>query len=83
MTVNKSDFRKRIVPDELSDVDAVGVYATGELRIPHGTGYICQRIQTPGLWGIEGGTDNYLEAIFQEESETLTAMLNQLGVTVN
>jgi hypothetical protein len=63
--------------------DAVGVYATVELRIPYGTGYICQRIQTPGLWGVEGGTNNYLEAVFREECVTLTDMLNQLGVTVN
>jgi hypothetical protein len=54
-----------------------------ELKIPYGKGHILQKIESPGLWGIESDSgDDYLKSVFQEESEILADMLKELEVKV-
>ncbi len=60
----------------------VGVRVAADLLIPHGPdGWITQRIESPGLWGIE---DDSGEAYFAEtaadELGTLLDMLAELNV---
>ena len=44
---------------------------------------IIQRIESPGLWGIESDSgDDYFDEVFRDESAVLADMLTALGVTV-
>lgn len=61
----------------------MGVRAEVFIKIPHGEGYISQRITSPGLWSIEDDSDpSYLGEVFKEETEVLIGMLNELGFEV-
>jgi hypothetical protein len=61
----------------------VAIRAAVELPIPFGADRILVKIESPGLWGIESDSDeDYLESVFQEESNTLADMLAELGVKV-
>ena len=63
--------------------DFIGVRAAVELPIPYGKDRILTRIESPGLWGIESDSgEDYLDSVFQEESNILADMLAELGVTV-
>jgi len=61
----------------------VGVRAAVELPIPYGADRILVTIESPGLWGVESDSDeDYLDSVFQEECDTLTEILAELGVRV-
>jgi hypothetical protein len=65
------------------EFDFIGVRAAVELPIPYGKDRSLSRIESPGLWGIESDSgEDYLESVFQEESNILADMLAELGVTV-
>jgi hypothetical protein len=82
-----------IVMDCLPDPDTtwdtwepIGVRAACELFIDIGTEdkpwVIIQRIESPGCWGIEtpdAQRDPYCLEVFNEEVQTLLAMLRELG----
>ena len=103
ITINKSEFNRRIVPDDCPDAsyleqegfedrlqqyrhggfDYVGVRATVEVPIPYGKDRILVKIESPGLWGIESDSgEDYLQSVFQEETDILADMLTELGVKV-
>ena len=64
--------------------DFIGIRAAVELPIPYGKDRILTRIESPGLWGIESDSgEDYLESVFQEESNILAGMLAELGVKVH
>lgn len=78
-------FEDRLAEYRRGDFDFVGVRASVELHIPHGpSGHaIIQRIESPGLWGIESDSgEEHLAEVFSEECDTLTDMLHALGVKV-
>lgn len=42
-----------------------------------------QTITSPGLWGIDGDSDDgYLDEVFADECDNLAALLQALGVAV-
>ena len=66
------------------EFEFVGIRAAVELPIPFGKDRILTRIESPGLWGIESDSgEDYLESVFQEESNILADMLAELGVKVH
>ena len=77
------------LPDSDSDWEKhepIGVRAACELWIDIGTDdkpfVITQRIESPGVWGIETADerrDPYCIEVFEEEVQTLLAMLRELG----
>lgn len=63
----------------------VGIRAVIELRIPSKQGgyFITQTITSPGLWNIESDSGaDYFKEVFEEESNILAEMLEQLGITL-
>ncbi len=82
-----------IVMDSLPDTDSdweehapIGVRAACELFIDIGTDerpfVITQRIESPGVWGIETAderSDPHCLEVFEEEVQTLLAMIRELG----
>jgi hypothetical protein len=81
------------VRDVLPDTDTawevhepIGVRATCELFVDIGVEHpfvIIQRIETPGVWGIETDDqdgDAYVAEVFEEEKATLLAMLRAMGI---
>ena len=76
-------FKKRLAAYKRGEFDFVGVRAAVDLHIPYGKGFIVQRIESPGLWGIETDSGHdYLDSVFREECATLTGMLAELGAKV-
>lgn len=84
LRVKESSITMKIVPDPDHDgeEEAVGVQAVAILEIPFGHDFIRTTIKSPGLWGIEGGTQKYYREIFEEEKATLIDMLDGLTVRV-
>ena len=66
------------------ELGCVGVQAEITLQIPCHNHYIEQTITSPGIWGVfvETRDDQYLEELFNEESEILTDMLTAIGIIV-
>ena len=83
--LEQDEFEDRLEQFQNGDFDFVGIRASVEIKIPHGTGtVISHRITSPGLWGIESDSgDEYFRQVFREESEVLSSMLAELGVQVS
>lgn len=66
------------------DWNMVGVKAAITLRIRISKGnWILQRIESPGIWGIESDAGEiYLDEIYQEECSVLMSMLQEMGIRV-
>lgn len=61
----------------------IGIKARATFLIDLGQAAVIQTVESPGLWGIESGSDSgYLDEVFHEEAQTLRDMLAQLNVTV-
>jgi hypothetical protein len=81
--LEQEEFEDRLEQFRQGAFEFVGVRAAVELPIPYGKGHIAQRIESPGLWGIESDSgEDYLDSVFQEESALLADMLAELGVKV-
>jgi hypothetical protein len=81
--LEQDEFEDRLEQYRAGCFGFVGVRASAELHIPHGSAFIIQHIETPGLWGIEDDSgDDYLESVFQEECNTLASMLEAMGIEV-
>lgn len=79
--LEQAGYEDRWAAYQAGDFGFVGVRLTADLRIPHGNGWILQRVSTPGLWGIEDDSgDEYLREVACDEYHTLAAMLNELHV---
>lgn len=75
---------KRMMQIENGDVHFIGVLACANTRISTDGGktWICHKIETPGIWGIESDSaPTYLESLMAEQYEILTDMLKELGFT--
>lgn len=76
-------FEERLQQYRQGGFDYVGVRAAVDLPIPYGKDRILVKVESPGLWGVESDSDEgYLDSVFQEEIDTLTDMLTELGVKV-
>jgi hypothetical protein len=81
--LEQEGFEDRLERYRQGDFEYVGVRAAVELPIPYGKDRILTRIESPGLWGIESDSgEDYLDSVFQEESNILADMLTELGVKV-
>ena len=81
--LEQEGFEDRMEQYRQGGFDYVGVRAVVELPIPYGKDRILTRIESPGLWGIESDSgEDYLDSVFQEESNILADMLAELGVKV-
>jgi hypothetical protein len=81
--LEQEGFEDRLAEYQRGEFGFIGIRVAVELPIPFGKGHILQKIESPGLWGIESDSGNdYLESVFQEESEILADMLAELGVQV-
>ena len=82
--LEQEGFEDRQEQYRQGEFEFVGVRAAVELPIPFGKDRILTRIESPGLWGIESDSgEDYLESVFQEESNILADMLAELGVKVH
>jgi len=82
--LEQEGFEDRLEELRQGAFDFIGVRAAVELPIPYGNDRILTRIESPGLWGIESDSgEDYLESVFQEESNILAGMLAELGVKVH
>ena len=82
--LEQEGFEDRLEELRQGAFDFIGVRAAVELPIPYGKDRILSRIESPGLWGIESDSgEDYLETVFQEESNILAGMLAELGVKVH
>jgi hypothetical protein len=80
-----STFRPVIEPDELLGTWSIGLMADAEIQIPHGPdgSRIIQRIQSPGLWGIDGDAEPaYRAQVYADELAILEQMLAALNVEI-
>lgn len=78
-------FEDRLAAYERGDFHFVGIRASVEIEIPHGTDgtRILQTITSPGLWGIESDSgDTYMQEVFRDECDILADMLKELNVKV-
>lgn len=97
MTVARCNFRRITRADAWSeppwrdhpeDADVrdeyrIGLQAEATFLIPLGNHFVIQTVTSPGLWGIDAGSDDAnLDEVFADECENLAAMLEALGVTV-
>ena len=89
MQVSKQDFRMEIATDPNPDTDYwwhVYVKAYVTLHIPVDNVHIIQRIESPGLYGVEEymtpECDKYHQEIYRDECATLEKMLVGIGVSV-
>jgi hypothetical protein len=81
--LEQEGFEDRLGQYRQGDFDYIGVRAAVELPIPYGKDRILARIESPGLWGIESDSgEDYLDSVFQEETDILAEMLTELGVKV-
>jgi hypothetical protein len=81
--LEQEGFEDRLAEYQRGEFGFIGIRAAVELPIPFGKGHILQKIESPGLWGIESDSgDDYLASVFQEESDILADMLAELGVKV-
>jgi hypothetical protein len=81
--LEQEGFEDRLSEYQHGEFGFIGIRAAVELKIPYGKGHILQKIESPGLWGIESDSgDDYLKSVFQEESEILADMLKELEVKV-
>jgi hypothetical protein len=81
--LEQEGFENRLAEFQRGEFGFIGVRAVVELPIPYGKGHILQKIESPGLWGIESDSgDDYLDSVFQEEIAILTDMLAELGVKI-
>lgn len=81
--LEQEEFADRLREYRRGDYHFVGVYARTELMIPHGDHHIVHQIRSPGLWGIESDSGDYLDEVFKDECAVLADMLRQLsGMTV-
>jgi hypothetical protein len=79
----KQDF-ERMESLERGNWYFIGIRAIAEIRLPQGDHAICQRIDSPGLWGIESDSDDgYIESVAREELAQLRDMLEQLNVSTD
>lgn len=62
----------------------VGVQAEARILVPSGMGgYITQKIQSGGLWGIESDSGaEYIKGIRQEQIDELKQILKTMGITI-
>ena len=83
--LEQAEFEDRLQEFHNGDFNFVGIRASVEIKIPHGSDtVISHRITSPGLWGIESDSgEEYLRQVFKEESDVLSSMLAQLNVQVS
>ena len=83
--LEQDEFEDRLKEYQDGGFNFIGVRASCKILIPHGDDGTCiiQRIQSPGLWGVEddSGAD-YFDSVFAEESNVLASMLKELGYEV-
>lgn len=78
-------FEARLGEYQNGDFYYIGIRASVTLEIPHGSNgtRILQKIESPGLWGIESDSDkDYLQEIYAEECNILADMLQTMGMKV-
>jgi hypothetical protein len=81
--LDQEGFEQRKAQYERGEFHFIGVRAAVTLRIPYGTHYIETTVESPGLWGIESDSDaEYLSSVFEEESDILRDMLDELRIRV-
>lgn len=82
--LEQEGFEDRLAEYRRGDFHFVGVRAAIELQIPNrNQGYYIQRLESPGLWGIESDSgEDYFNEVFIEEKAILADMLEELGVKV-
>lgn len=81
--LDQEEWEDRKREYQRGDFGFVGVRAAVNVPIHVGTTIIIQRMESPGLWGIEDDSgDDYFDDVFHDEAETLADMLAALGVTV-
>lgn len=67
---------KRMEALNAGDWSYIGIYATAEIVV-NGT---CQRVRSPGLWGIESDSEqSHFDEIGKEELAQLRDVLSELG----
>lgn len=83
LKVRHSAIKRESDYDEEIGVEGfIYVRATCMIYIPVGRVSIAQQISSPGLWGIDAESSaEYLDLVYDEERETLAAMLAALGAT--
>lgn len=58
----------------------VGVQARAIVSLPvGGDSFVIYTIDSPGVWGIESDSTDYIKAVFEEEAATLTDHMQALG----
>lgn len=73
----------RMAEWESGDWRYIGVIARAHLFIPCGGGsFACYTLDSPGLWGIESDSGDYLREVFAQEKEQLREHLATLAAAM-
>lgn len=75
-----AEAEQRLADWEAGVWEYVGVIARAHISIPIGGGaFCCYRLDSPGLWGIESDSGDYLATVYEEQKEELRAHLQTLA----